>query len=231
MIDASQITILIADDEPDVIEILSYNLHKEGYRVVQAADGREALRMAQEVLPQLILLDVMMPYMNGVEVCRNLRRCKELNHSLIVFLTARSDDKTEIESLQAGADDYITKPIRPKVLLARIKALLARHSLYVHTSSATIREFANLTIDVENHKAVWNTHVLALPNKEFALLCLLTSEPEKVFTREEIYTHIWGKSVVVGDRTIDVYIRKLRAKLHDEYIETIKGVGYTFLKR
>jgi len=221
--------ILIVDDEPDIVEFLSYNLKKEEFSVITANNGKEALRIAEKEIPHLIILDVMMPEIDGIETCEELRQIPELEKSIIIFLTARSEDYSEIAGFKAGADDYISKPIRPKVLISRIHALLKRLNNDDVTSSETI-EIGPLLIDKERHLVIFKDTELTLPNKEFKLLSLLAAKPDRVYTRDEIYNTVWGTDVVVGDRTIDVHIRKLREKLQEEYIKTIKGIGYRFYK-
>ena len=229
--ESKEVKILIVDDEVDIIEILQYNLSKVGYLVYTAKDGREAIKKAIKVVPDLILLDVMMPHIDGIQVCEEIRQIPELQHTIIAFLTARSEDYSEIAGLQAGADDYITKPIRPKVLIARIQTLLKRKQTLQAEEKNTLIEFEDIKIDVEKHLVYYKDTELNLPNKEFKLLALLVSKPDRVFTRDEIYTLVWGTEIIVGDRTIDVHIRKLREKLGENYIDTIKGIGYTFIKR
>lgn len=229
--DTTGVKILIVDDEEDIIEILQYNLNKAGYIVYTAADGREAIKKAKKVIPDIILLDVMMPHIDGIQACEDIRQIPELEHCIIAFLTARGEDYSEIAGLQAGADDYITKPIRPKVLLARLHTLLKRRTSVPKNQQSKKIEFEDIVIDEEKHLVYFKNRELNLPNKEFKLLMLLAAKPERVFTRDEIYTSVWGTEIVVGDRTIDVHIRKLREKLDEEYIDTIKGIGYTFLKR
>ncbi len=214
-------TILLVDDETDILEFMSYNLHREGYRVYTATTGVDAVRTALEVHPHLIVLDVMMPEMNGMETCAELRRHKQMEQTLIMFLTARSEDESQIAGFEAGADDYITKPVRVQVLVSRIKALLKR-------IDAPQREPQPISIDRERFVVTRNGHTITLPRKEFALLELLLSRPSKVFTRDEIFHRVWGEGVVVGDRTIDVHIRKLRKKIGDDHIVTVKGVGYKY---
>jgi two-component system alkaline phosphatase synthesis response regulator PhoP len=224
-------TILLVDDEQDILEFLSYNLRQEGFNVHTAANGRIALEKARQMHPDLILLDVMMPEMDGIEVCEVIRRTPEIRDTRIAMLSARSESYTQIAGLEAGADDYMVKPIRPKVLVSRIKALLKRPDISKPGEVAadqSVRRFGNLSIDLEKHHVAVNEMLLNLPKKEFQLLTLLSSIPEKVFTREEIYSHVWGDEVVVSDRTIDVYIRKLREKIGQERITTIKSVGYRF---
>lgn len=229
--DTSGVKILIVDDEDDIIEILQYNLNKAGYIVFTANDGREAIKKAKKVLPDIILLDVMMPHIDGIQACEDIRQIPELQNCIIAFLTARGEDYSEIAGLQAGADDYITKPIRPKVLIARLHTLLKRKQITKQTQSSKKIVFDEIVIDEEKHLVYFKNKEINLPNKEFKLLMLLASKPDRVFTRDEIYTSVWGTDIVVGDRTIDVHIRKLREKLDEEYIDTIKGIGYTFLKR
>ena len=227
--------ILLVDDEPDILEFLSYNLRKEGYEVFKASTGKEAIKIACSINPQLILLDVMMPEMDGVETCEELRSFPELQNTIIAFLTARSEDYSQIAGFDAGADDYIAKPIKPKVLQSRIKALLKRYETfrYGNNSSETKgrhNEGKELVIDKERYVVMKGKEELILPRKEFELLSLLISKPDKVFTRDDIFNAIWGDNVIVGDRTIDVHIRKLREKIGDKYIRTIKGIGYKFIE-
>jgi two-component system alkaline phosphatase synthesis response regulator PhoP len=224
--------ILIVDDEHDILEFLSYNLKKEGYMVYTASNGERAVEKAKEVIPHLILLDVMMPKMDGITTCEELRKINELNSSVIAFLTARSEEYSEIAGFSVGADDYISKPIRPKVLIARIQALLKRFSgKSTNHISNSILTINNISIDKDRHIVIVDGLELSLPNKEFKLLKLLASKPERVFTRDEIYNEIWGSDAFVGDRTIDVHIRKLREKIGEDYFETIKGIGYKFTLR
>ncbi len=220
------IRILLVDDEADVLEFLGYNLKKEGYQVFTASNGRDAIAKAQEVAPHLILLDVMMPQMDGMETCAALRREEQTRNTLIMFLTARSEDYSQIAGFEAGADDYVAKPVKPKVLISRIKALL-RRSGGVEEASSTLRH-NDLIIDRERYLVIQSGKEIFLPRKEFELLALLVSKPEKVFTREEIFEKIWGNEVIVGDRTIDVHVRKIREKIGLDNIRTIKGVGYKY---
>lgn len=216
--------ILLVDDEPDILEFISYNLKKEGYKVYTALSGDKAIEIANEKNPDLIVLDIMMPGIDGVEVCRQLRSKKIFKDTLIVFLTARGEDYSEIAGFEAGADDYITKPIRPRVLLARINALLSRSQ-----RKNTVNNFIkvnDLLIDANNYTVMLKDEVILLPKKEFEILLLLGSKPGKIFTRDEIYLNVWGNSIYVGDRTLDVHIRKLREKIGNNYIKTSKGVGY-----
>lgn len=216
--------ILIVDDEPDILEFVGYNLRKEGYEVHTAINGSAAVDKAMEIIPHMILLDVMMPEMDGIETCRVIRSHPELEKTAIAFLTARSEDYSQLAGFEAGADDYIAKPIKVKILVSRIKAILKR----AFPDEAESPEDGALRIDRERYLVTKDGEDIILPRKEFELLALLNSKPGKVFSREEIFSKVWGDDVVVGDRTIDVHIRKLREKIGDEYIATIKGVGYKF---
>ncbi|MDY0343308.1 MAG: response regulator transcription factor [Lentimicrobium sp.] len=216
-------TILLIDDEADVLEFLSYNLSREGYRVLKAHDGTEGLRLARKHRPHLIILDVTMPQMDGMETCRAIRKINALRNTIVIFLTARSEDYSQITGFEAGADDYIAKPIKPRVLISRIQALLRR---YVESSATTYED--DLIIDREKYMVNKSGREFILPRKEFELLILLSSRPNKVFTREEIFSEVWGDDVIVGDRTIDVHVRKIREKIGIDSIKTIKGVGYTY---
>ena len=218
--------ILLVDDEPDILEFLAYNLKKEGYQVFVASNGQEALAQAKKIQPHLIVLDVMMPDMDGIETCREIREQASLKDVLIAFLTARSEDFTQIAGFEVGDDDYITKPIKPRVFVSRVKALLRR--LQTHVSDDANLVFGELRIDKEKHMVYKNNQEIVLPKKEFNLFVLLCSKPGKVFTREFILEQVWGEEVVVGDRTIDVHIRKLREKIGDAFFKTVKGVGYKF---
>lgn len=222
----SDFTLLLVDDEPDILEFVSYNLKKEGFNVLTAPNGEAGLKLAKKEKPQLILLDVMMPGMDGIETCDQIRKVPDLENSLIAFLTARGEDYSQVAGFDAGADDYITKPIKPKVLVSRIKALLRRYGS--SSSSNSLLEFGDLIIDLDKYQVNYKEQKLDLPRKEFELLTLLTSRPGKVFHRDEILDKIWGNEVVVGGRTIDVHIRKLREKIGEKYIKTVKGVGYKF---
>ncbi len=223
-----QKTILIVDDEPDIIEILRYNLEKEGYRTLSAMNGLDAVSTAKQQKPDLILLDVMLPDMDGIQTCETIRKIPELGKTIIAFLTARSEDYSEIAGFQAGADDYIAKPIRPRVLLSRIQSLLKRS--HQQEVPPQLVQYKDITIDKERFVVQVGNNSLTLPNKEFKILELLISKPERVYSREEIYSYVWGSEIVVGDRTIDVHIRRLREKLGEKYIFTVKKIGYVFAR-
>jgi two-component system alkaline phosphatase synthesis response regulator PhoP len=228
----SDFRILLVDDERDILEFLSYNLQQEGFETYTATNGREAVKIADEVRPHVILLDVMMPEMDGIEACEVIRAKKVHENTLIAFLTARGEDYSQIAGFDAGGDDYITKPIKPKVLVSRIKALLKRRSFATRDSESGSKSrfgAGDLIIDKERYLVIKKGKDISLPRKEFELLSLLISKPEKVFTREEIFDRVWGENVVVGDRTIDVHIRKLREKIGDKYIKTVKGIGYKYV--
>ena len=218
--------VLIVDDEQDILDLLRYHLEREGLVVSTANNGKVAVQVAKSERPDLVVLDIMMPGMDGVEVCQELRRTPGMEHTLIAFLTARSEDYSQIAGFEAGADDYITKPVRPKVFVTKIKALLKR-SRQVSSPSRVI-ESNGIRIDLDRVNVNNGIEDLQLPKKEFELLALLMSKPGKVFRREEIYSHIWGDDLFVGDRTIDVHIRKLREKIGDDRIGTVKGIGYRF---
>lgn len=220
--------ILLVDDEPDILDFLRYNLQKEGFQVFTAGDGAEGLRKASEIRPHIAILDIMMPKMDGVELCRQLRSRPEHANMLVVFLTARDEDYSQIAALDVGGDDYITKPIRPRVFLSRINALLRRFERKDEAEVEQVIRVADLAIDRERVSVMRGEEVIELAKKEFELLSLLASKPGKVFTREEIFSKVWGADVIVGNRTIDVHIRKLREKIGDDYIKTIKGIGYKF---
>jgi len=228
--DNNELKILLVDDETDILEFISYNLKKEGYQVKTSTNGEEAIRIAKEYQPHLILLDVMMPKVDGIETCNEIRQIENLSETVIAFLTARSEDYSQIAGFEAGADDYISKPIRPKVLLSRVKALLRRFVVQdeIKSSKDKILKISNITIDSEKYMVFKDGKEITLPKKEFELLALLASKPNKVFRREEIFSNIWGNNVIVGDRTIDVHVRKIREKMGIENIRTIKGVGYKF---
>lgn len=217
--------ILIVDDEPDILEFMQYNLEKEGFEVFLASSGKQALEVAKHELPDLIILDVMMPGMDGIETCRELRNDTRLRDTIIAFLTARNEDYSQIAGFESGADDYIAKPIKPRVLISRIKALLKRTGQSI---SDPVTEIGGLTIDRNTYTLTKAGRELTLPKKEFELLAFLATKPGKVFTRDEILNRVWGNEVVVGDRTIDVHIRRLREKVGSNVIRTIKGVGYKF---
>lgn len=218
-------TILLVDDEQDILEFLTYNLEKEGFKIVTANDGIEALEKAKTHAPALVLLDLMMPRMDGIETCQLIREEKRLNNTIVVFLTSRSEDYSQVACLEAGADDFIKKPIRPRVLVAKIKSLLRRaersDDKVQNTNSSVVINRDKFVVEI-------NGEIISLPKKEFELLELLVAQPGKVFNRDQILASVWGNEAIVGERTIDVHIRKLREKLGDEYIRTIKGVGYTF---
>lgn len=218
--------ILLVDDEPDILEFISYNLNKEGFEVFTSSNGKDAIKIAIDKKPALIILDVMMPDLDGIETCRVIRETAELKEVLIAFLTARNEDYSQIAGFDAGADDYINKPIKPRVLVSRVKALLRRAGKM--TGGEEVLDINGFMIDREKYLIIKDNRQFNLPKKEFELIALLASKPGKVFTREDILKSVWGDDVVVGDRTIDVHIRKLREKLGDNYIRTIKGVGYKF---
>lgn len=221
-------TILVADDEPDIVEIISYNLTKEGYKVHTAANGRQALEMARQTNPQLIILDIMMPFKTGIEVCNILRSEKEFDETMIVFLTALNDETTHVKGLDSGADDYISKPVSPKVLVSRVNALLRRKLKEEDEEDNKTLNVGNIVIDPVKFMVTIDQTDVVLAKKEFELLYLLASKPGRVFLRNEILNTIWGTDVIVGDRTIDVHIRKIRSKLGVDCITTVKGVGYKF---
>ena len=224
----SDIKILCVDDEPDILEILKYNLSNEGYNVSTAADGKSAIEMAYNISPNLIIMDVMMPNMDGIEACEKLRSDDKFNDTIIMFLTARGEDYSHVAAYDAGADDYVTKPVKPKVLVSKVKGLLRRLKKVIAKDINEI-VFDDIKIDREKYKVYISDNVLNLPRKEFELLYLLASKPDKVYKREKIMESVWGSEVVVGDRTIDVHIRKLREKVGDKYFKTVKGVGYKFV--
>ena len=224
---ADIVKILLVDDEPDILEIVGYNLSSGGYQVFTASNGLEAIEVAKKELPDLIILDVMMPKMDGIEACEQLRKLPELSNTIITFLTARNEDYSQVAGFDAGADDYIAKPIKPKVLLSKVKGLLRRASVDIKDENSL--NIGQLVINREEYKVLKEGVELVLPRKEFELLFLLASKPGKVFTRDEILNTVWGNDVVVGGRTIDVHIRKLREKIGDESFKTVKGVGYKFV--
>ena len=222
----SSIKILLVDDEPDIIEILTYNLNKEGYQVFSASNGKEALVQASKIIPHLIILDVMMPVMDGIEACENIRKDNRFEDTIIMFLSARSEDYSHVAAFDVGADDYVNKPIKPKVLNSKVSALLRR---FTKNEANTNIVHGDLTINLDEYKVILKGEKMSFPRKEFELLRLLASKPDKVFKREKIMEAVWGNDVVVGDRTIDVHIRKLREKMGNAYFKTIKGVGYKFV--
>jgi two-component system alkaline phosphatase synthesis response regulator PhoP len=222
-------TILLIDDEPDILDFLSYNLKKEGFKVFTANNGEEGVKMTQQMNPSLILLDVMMPKMDGIETCQIIRRDLNITQPIIAFLTSRSEDYSPIAGFEAGADDYINKPIRPRLLISKVESLLRRLALGSTISTNTVE--GSIKIDREKFMVELEGRKILLPKKEFELLELLASRPGKVFNREQILAIVWGNETIVGERTIDVHIRKLREKLGDDYIRTIKGVGYTFQEK
>ena len=228
MMKKSDITILCVDDEPDILEILKYNLSSEGYNVLTANDGLSAISKAKEIIPNLIIIDIMMPHMDGIEACEKLRADQKFNDTIIMFLTARGEDYSHVAAYEAGADDYVTKPVKPKVLVSKVKGLLRRLKKVIENDINEI-EFENIKIDREKYKVYISDKTLNLPRKEFELLYLLASKPDKVFKRDKIMEMVWGGEVIVGDRTIDVHIRKLREKIGDKYFKTVKGVGYKFV--
>ena len=218
--------ILVVDDDLDIIEILKYNLNNSGYFVKSAKNGIKAIKKAKKFLPDIILMDVMMPEMSGIEACSEIRKIDKLSNTIIIFLSARSEDYTQISAYDAGADDYISKPVKPKILLKKISNIAKK--IKSENTYSKILDFGSLKINREKYLVVKNKNEILLPRKEFELLFLLGSKPEKVFTREEIMNKVWGSLDIVGDRTIDVHIRKLREKIGEKHIKTIKGVGYKF---
>ena len=223
------IKILLVDDEPDVIEIIRYNLDQEGYKLYTASNGKEALEKAKKKLPHLIIMDVMMPKIDGIEACEQLRNDIRFNDTIIMFLTARGEDYSYVAAFDAGADDYVTKPIKPKVIVSKVKALLRRLKKEEQTPEKI--QIGKLIIDREQYEVTHMDKSFSMPRKEFELLYLLASNPDKVVKRDKIMEIVWGSEVVVGDRTIDVHIRKLREKVGDKYFKTVKGVGYKFINQ
>ncbi|MCM5661759.1 response regulator transcription factor [Galbibacter mesophilus] len=223
-----EIKILLVDDEPDILEIVGYNLSSEGYNVITAKNGVEAIAKAKKEKPHLIILDVMMPEMDGIETCEQIRKSNELDNVIITFLTARGEDYSQVAGFDAGADDYITKPIKPKVLVSKVKALLRRLKEEEEVVESIVK-VGNITINRDEYKIIQAGEEIILPRKEFELLSLLASRPGKVFKRDEILDKVWGNEVIVGGRTIDVHIRKLREKIGDNHFKTVKGVGYKFV--
>lgn len=220
----TDIKILLVDDDADILEIVGFNLEAEGYQVIKASNGKDGVRTAKKEKPHLIILDVMMPEMDGIEACENMRKLPELQNSIITFLTARGEDYSQVAGFDVGADDYITKPVKPKVLVSKVKALLRR--IKDDETAADILKVGEFEINREEYKIVKGTNEFILPRKEFELFYLLASKPGKVFKREEILDKVWGNEVIVGGRTIDVHIRKLREKIGDDVFKTIKGIGY-----
>jgi len=220
----SKIKILLVDDEPDIIEIVSYNLLQEGYDIITASNGKDAVSLAEKHQPQLILLDIMMPEMDGVKACKIIRKNKALDNTIIVFFSAKGADYDQIIGFEAGADDYITKPIKPKVLISKIKGLLRR----TKSEKATSLKYKSIEIDRNTFSVIINNKAFTFPKKEFELIYLLASSPNAIVTREKIMSSVWGEKIIVGGRTIDVHIRKIREKIGSKYIETVKGVGYKF---
>ena len=221
------IKILLVDDDPDVIEIIRFNLDQEGYLISTASDGERAIEEADREVPHLIIMDVMMPNMDGIKACGLLRKDPRFKETIIMFLTARGEDYSHVAAFDAGADDYVTKPVKPKILVSKVKALLRR--LRDEDKDEEKLQIGKLIIDREEYQVTFDGKVFSLPRKEFELLFLLASKPEKVIKREKIMEIVWGSEVVVGDRTIDVHIRKLREKIGDKYFKTVKGVGYKFV--
>lgn len=222
------IKILLVDDEPDILEIVGYNLSNEGYQISTAKNGQEAVSKAKKEQPHLIIVDVMMPEMDGIEACEQIRKIPELSETVITFLTARGEDYSQVAGFDAGADDYITKPIKPKVLVSKVKALLRRFK-EEENGLGSIVKVGEIIINRDEYKIIQEGEEIILPRKEFELLSLLASRPGKVFKREEILDKVWGNEVIVGGRTIDVHIRKLREKIGDDHFKTVKGVGYKFV--
>ncbi|WMW77746.1 response regulator transcription factor [Flavobacterium sp. 20NA77.7] len=220
------IKILLVDDEPDILEIVGYNLSQAGYQIATATNGKEAIKQAKKIIPHLIIMDVMMPEMDGMEACEHIREIPELKDVIITFLTARSEDYSQVAGFEVGADDYIAKPIKPKLLISKVKGLLRRLKEDEPLEPSSSINIGDLIINREEYKIVYSGKTIILPRKEFELLYLLASKPGKVFTRTEILDKVWGNEVIVGGRTIDVHIRKLREKIDDELFKTIKGVGY-----
>jgi two-component system alkaline phosphatase synthesis response regulator PhoP len=226
--DNGSIKILLVDDEPDILEIVGFHLKKEGYQVFKATNGNEAVTDAKVIKPHLILLDIMMPEMDGIEACEKIRKIEGLENVLITFFTARGEDYSQVAGFEAGADDYITKPVKPKILVSKVKGLLRRFATKEEIAQNTL-SFDGITINKDQYFVDVDGKEITLPRKEFELLSLLASVPNKVFNREVILRTVWGQDVVVGGRTIDVHIRKLREKIGDDFIKTIKGVGYKFV--
>lgn len=220
------IKILLVDDEKDILEIVGYNLKKEGYEIITAENGLQAIEKSKKHKPDLIIMDVMMPEMDGMEACEKIRALPDMENTLITFLTARGEDYSQLAGFEAGADDYITKPVKPKVLVSKINALTRRLGNSSSGADGEIQQLGDIRIDKDKYTVYYKDQELVLPRKEFELLSLLSSKPGKVFKREEILNSVWGNEVIVGGRTIDVHMRKLREKLGDSYFKTVKGVGY-----
>ena len=224
--DISSIKVLVVDDDPDIVEILKYNLKNSGYSVKSAGNGVEAIKKAKKFIPNIILMDVMMPEMSGIEACEEIKNIDQLSQAIIIFLSARSEDYTQISAYDAGADDYISKPVKPKILLKKISNIAKK--INSEKSDPKTIDLGSIKINKEEYVVIKDKKEILLPRKEFELLFLLATKPEKVFTREEIMNKVWGTQVVVGDRTIDVHVRKLREKIGEKHIKTLKGVGYKF---
>ena len=224
--DISSIKVLVVDDDPDIVEILKYNLKNSGYSVKSAGNGVEAIKKAKKFIPDIILMDVMMPEMSGIEACEEIKNIDQLSQAIIIFLSARSEDYTQISAYDAGADDYISKPVKPKILLKKISNIAKK--INSEKNAPNIIDLGSIKINKEEYVVIKDKKEILLPRKEFELLFLLATKPEKVFTREEIMDKVWGTQVIVGDRTIDVHVRKLREKIGEKHIKTLKGVGYKF---
>ena len=224
--DISSIKVLVVDDDPDIVEILKYNLKNSGYSVKSAGNGVEAIKKAKKFIPDIILMDVMMPEMSGIEACEEIKNIDQLSQAIIIFLSARSEDYTQISAYDAGADDYISKPVKPKILLKKISNIAKK--INSEKNAPNIIDLGSIKINKEEYVVIKDKKEILLPRKEFELLFLLATKPEKVFTREEIMNKVWGTQVIVGDRTIDVHVRKLREKIGEKHIKTLKGVGYKF---
>ena len=224
--DISSIKVLVVDDDPDIVEILKYNLKNSGYSVKSAGNGVEAIKKAKKFIPDIILMDVMMPEMSGIEACEEIKKIDQLSQAIIIFLSARSEDYTQISAYDAGADDYISKPVKPKILLKKISNIAKKISSEKNAPKTI--DLGSIKINKEEYVVIKDKKEILLPRKEFELLFLLATKPEKVFTREEIMNKVWGTQVIVGDRTIDVHVRKLREKIGEKHIKTLKGVGYKF---
>ena len=224
--DISSIKVLVVDDDPDIVEILKYNLKNSGYSVKSAGNGVEAIKKAKKFIPDIILMDVMMPEMSGIEACEEIKKINQLSQAIIIFLSARSEDYTQISAYDAGADDYISKPVKPKILLKKISNIAKK--INSEKNAPKTIDLGSIKINKEEYVVIKDKKEILLPRKEFELLFLLATKPEKVFTREEIMNKVWGTQVVVGDRTIDVHVRKLREKIGEKHIKTLKGVGYKF---